>query len=236
VEALNVAPGHRVLDVGCGTGLLADHVARIVGAEGLVVGIDPLPLRVAIAQRRQRPNLRFQIGTAFDLSEFPTGSFDAAYLHLVMHWLPDKVEPLRQLHRVVKPGALIGLTTSARECENSLAKAQAAVLSSPPFSEYADAGHAWGHRLGGDELRALLQATGFAVTSLATEATVTHWPTVDDAIAFSETISAGNLFGHVPEALRHAARRALAARLEPLRETQGIRIEGARLVAVASRC
>ena len=42
VDSLAIAPGERVLDVGCGTGLLAEHIAGIVGQAGYVLGLDPL--------------------------------------------------------------------------------------------------------------------------------------------------------------------------------------------------
>lgn len=235
VRALHLASGHHVLDVGCGTGLLADYASRIVGPEGLVIGIDPLPLRVAIAQRRQRPNLRFQVGTAADLREFLPESFDAAYMHLVFHWLPEKGPPLRELSRVLKPGAPFGLTTSARECENTFEVAYAEVLSRHPYTAWPDAGEARGRRVTSTELTTLLRDTGFRLTHMETEPTLAEWPDADQAVAFADTISAGNLFGHLPEPLRQPARRELSANLESRRHGQTIRIEGARIVAVASR-
>jgi SAM-dependent methyltransferase len=47
VERLELRSGNRVLDIGCGTGRLAEWIAEIVGPDGNVVGIDPLPERVA---------------------------------------------------------------------------------------------------------------------------------------------------------------------------------------------
>ena len=44
VADLVVHPGERVLDVGCGTGLLAEHIANVVGPQGFVMGVDPLSL------------------------------------------------------------------------------------------------------------------------------------------------------------------------------------------------
>jgi len=52
VAKLGVRNGERVLDVGSGTGLLAEHAAKLVGPTGSVVGIDPLPHRIDIARRK----------------------------------------------------------------------------------------------------------------------------------------------------------------------------------------
>src|SRR5262249_12278393 len=52
VEELAVSSGERVLDLGCGTGLLARHIADRVGPSGYVLGIDPLPLRIELAQAK----------------------------------------------------------------------------------------------------------------------------------------------------------------------------------------
>jgi len=56
IKEFDLRDGERVLDIGAG--LRAEHVADIVGPTGLVIGIDPLPHRIEIAQRRARPNLR----------------------------------------------------------------------------------------------------------------------------------------------------------------------------------
>jgi len=48
IGALGIKPGERVLDVGCGTGRLGAYVAGLVAPAGSVVGVDPLPLRVAL--------------------------------------------------------------------------------------------------------------------------------------------------------------------------------------------
>ncbi len=95
VSNLAIAPGERVLDVGSGTGLLAEFTADAVGPTGAVVGVDPLPLRVELAKRRSRPNLHFAVGDANDLSNFAEESFDVVYLNAVFDWLHEKLQPLR---------------------------------------------------------------------------------------------------------------------------------------------
>jgi SAM-dependent methyltransferase len=90
LEQLRIRAGENVLDIGAGTGLLAEYVAGLVGPDGSVIGIDPLPLRIDIASRRNCPNLAFRVGNANDLSEFSENHFDAAYVNAVFHWLPEK--------------------------------------------------------------------------------------------------------------------------------------------------
>src|SRR5688572_13609511 len=87
ISALRIAAGERVLDVGCGTGLLAVHVAKLVGPSGKVDAVDPLPLRVALAKKRAPAHLEAAVGAAEDLSAFASGTFDVVYLNSVYHWL-----------------------------------------------------------------------------------------------------------------------------------------------------
>jgi ubiquinone/menaquinone biosynthesis C-methylase UbiE len=75
ISELGIAPGDRVLDVGSGTGLLAEFTTDVVGPTGAVVGIDPLPLRVELAKRRGRPNLSFAVGIGCVKSSHLCGSF-----------------------------------------------------------------------------------------------------------------------------------------------------------------
>jgi ubiquinone/menaquinone biosynthesis C-methylase UbiE len=52
LDAAEVAPGHRVLDVGCGTGIVAAAATERVGADGWVVGLDPNESMLTVARRR----------------------------------------------------------------------------------------------------------------------------------------------------------------------------------------
>jgi 2-polyprenyl-3-methyl-5-hydroxy-6-metoxy-1,4-benzoquinol methylase len=62
----------------CGTGLLDRRDSRV---SRLVVGIDPLALRIEIAKRKTRSNLNFRTGNAYDLSEFLPETFDVVCLN-----------------------------------------------------------------------------------------------------------------------------------------------------------
>jgi ubiquinone/menaquinone biosynthesis C-methylase UbiE len=229
IADLGVAPGERVLDIGCGTGLLARHTAEAVGPGGAVIGIDPLPLRIELAQKKAQPNLRFQVGNAYDLGDFLASSF------AVFHWLPDKHAPLREIFRVLKPGGRVGIATGSKEHPGQIQPAKQRVLSRAPYSDYPAARSGASHPVTADELRALLEEAGFAVESLAIRPKSTFLPTAGAAIDFSEASSFGNLLGHLPESLRVTARREIEAELELLRTPDGIPQGGANLVVIARK-
>src|SRR4029453_9941369 len=75
IALLSIRREDRVLDIGCGTGRLAAFAVARLGAEGRLVGIDPAPPRVQLAQQRIDPRLEFRIGRAEDLSPFAAKNF-----------------------------------------------------------------------------------------------------------------------------------------------------------------
>jgi arsenite methyltransferase len=235
IEELGVMPGEKVLDVGTGTGLLAEYVADLVGPEGSVIGIDPLPLRIALAQGKSRPNLGFKVGNAYDLNEFPGESFDLVYLNAVFHWLPEKLEPLRQIHRVLKSGGRLGMSTGSREHPHQLQALKQQILAREPYRRYLKDSVEVSHRVSIDELERLLGQTGFGVKKIELRPFVRTDQTPDAAITFSEASSFGNFLGHLPYDLRVAAREEIKRELELHRTPEGIIRDGARIVAIAVR-
>src|SRR5689334_5947876 len=103
VDRLAIAEGMRVLDVGCGTGRLTRFIAERVGANGDVVGVDPLPDRIELARSRGSA-ARFEIRQAEDLGAFADASFDVVCMASVLHWIVDKAKALAEAQRVLKPG------------------------------------------------------------------------------------------------------------------------------------
>lgn len=103
-------PGQSVLDVGCGSGVIAAHLAGH-GAE--VLGVDGNPAAIAYARETfRRPGLTFSSALVDELAS-PPSSFDRIYcLELVEHLYPEQAAVLlARLHYLTRPGGTLLLTT-----------------------------------------------------------------------------------------------------------------------------
>src|ERR1700678_375245 len=222
LRELALAPGETVLDIGCGTGMLAEYAASLVGANGSVVGLDPLPLRIEIAKKRSAANLSFKLGNAYDLGDVAAGSFDVVYMNAVFHWLPEKSAPLRAALRALKPGGRFGLTTVSPERDrNWLNVIRQRVLAREPYSKFPEAQAIQNYRVSRDELEKLLLDSGFAIATLETrvsarDAARGQW-TIEGALEFGEAGAFGNFLGHLPTELQAQAREEIKRELESLR-------------------
>jgi demethylmenaquinone methyltransferase/2-methoxy-6-polyprenyl-1,4-benzoquinol methylase len=97
-----VEPGGSALDVACGSGKLTAELARVVGKNGRVVGIDFSPQMLDVA-RRQHPGIEFLEGDALNLP-FDDATFDASTIAFGLRNLAGPVRGLREMLRVVRPG------------------------------------------------------------------------------------------------------------------------------------
>ncbi|GAA2518879.1 class I SAM-dependent methyltransferase [Streptomyces longisporus] len=108
-ELSGAEPGHRVLDVGCGTGYLTRRMAARVGPDGAVTGVDPsTPVLDYARRKKQRPgsaSCTYQGGIAEAL-DLPDAAFDTVVTSLMLHHLPEDLRPaaLREMRRVLRPG------------------------------------------------------------------------------------------------------------------------------------
>lgn len=107
LDAAGVESGHRVLDVACGTGVLAREAAGRAGSAGSVVGIDPEPGMLAVA-RELAPEVEWREAVAEALP-FEDRSFDAVVSQFGLMFFSDRSRALREMIRVLKPGGRLAV-------------------------------------------------------------------------------------------------------------------------------
>ena len=88
-DAAGIRTGNKVLDVGCGTGVLAREALRRVGQEGQVVGLDLNEGMLAVAARAE-PKIEWRQGDAASLP-FKDASFDVVVSQFALMYFPDRV-------------------------------------------------------------------------------------------------------------------------------------------------
>ena len=101
-DEARIQPGQRVLDVACGTGILARVAASRMQSSGRVVGIDPNPGMIALA-RQLAPAIEWREARAEALP-FPDQSFDAVVSQFGLMFFTDRRQAVREMLRVLKSG------------------------------------------------------------------------------------------------------------------------------------
>ena len=107
-----LAPGMRVLDVGCGAGDVSLLAARLVGSTGEVLGIDRSPEAIATARRRAEAagitHAQFTVSEIDGVApDAISPGFDAVVGRLVPHYQPDPAAAVRALARLARPGGVL---------------------------------------------------------------------------------------------------------------------------------
>ncbi len=112
LRAADLQPGERVLDVGCGTGLIARRAATAVGGTGTVCGIDVSPDMIEMARtiRVSGAPTDWHVGDAAALP-FPDGSFDVVLCQMTLMFVGDRQAAVNEIHRVLAPGGRVAINT-----------------------------------------------------------------------------------------------------------------------------
>lgn len=119
IELLNTAAlqeGDKVLDVACGTGLVARLAAAAVGPTGSVTGVDLAPDMIEVAAETDQPEgapIEWHEADAVSLP-LPDQSYDIVLCQMGLMFLDDKAAAVAEMHRVLKPGGRVVINTPGR--------------------------------------------------------------------------------------------------------------------------
>lgn len=111
IELTGIHTGESVLDLACGTGIVARHAARCAGSDGRVVGLDINPDMLEVARdaaAREGLAIEWELGQMESLP-FGADEFDVALCQHGLQFVPDRQQALAQTHRVLRPGGRLAL-------------------------------------------------------------------------------------------------------------------------------
>jgi SAM-dependent methyltransferase len=238
VEHAGLRPGERVLDLACGTGIVARLAAACVAPGGAVTGVDVNPGMIAVAQAVSAgvsPPIEWRESDAHTLP-FAEGSFDAGLCQFGLMFFSDHPAALLELHRVIAPDGRVALavwrSTAANPGWSLFATAleqhvgaTAAATMRAPFV-LADA----------DEVHTLVRGAGFHDVRIDVDTRTTRFPSAREMIV--RQAAASPLAGPIGALSAPALDRfvaGLADLLEPYTQDDGVAFPSEAYIVTARR-
>jgi ubiquinone/menaquinone biosynthesis C-methylase UbiE len=225
LDLAEVGAGERVLDVACGTGIVARRAAARAGGAGRVTGLDLNEGMLRVARRVSQgltPAIEWRQGDARSLP-FADGSFDVVACEQALQFFPDAEGALREMRRVTAPGGRVALAVLRP------------IRYSPPYAPFADALErhvgreagammrspfpAWGR----ESLRALLERAGLREVRVGIQVGSVRYPSAAEMLR--QEASSSPLSGPLsatPLATRDALIRELDAALAEFVDDDGV--------------
>jgi ubiquinone/menaquinone biosynthesis C-methylase UbiE len=178
VAAAGPPPGARVLDVACGTGIVARLAAERVGPAGRVVGLDLNPGMLAVARglpSRPGAPITCQHASAVVLP-FPDATFDVIFCQQGLQFFPDRPAAVREMHRVLAPGGRLALSVYSTIAHNPATRALAEALDRHGLPQAAAIKRAEHALADAEVLHALLTEAGFRDVAVRTATLTVRLP------------------------------------------------------------
>jgi ubiquinone/menaquinone biosynthesis C-methylase UbiE len=177
LDRIGLASGERLLDVACGTGIVARLAQERLGDGGRVVGVDASPGMLGVA-RAVAPAVDWRQGDAASLPVAAGETFDAVTCHQGLQFFPDKQAAVRDMRRVLSPRGRVALATWRPLAETPLFQAlhQVAERHLGPLT---DQRHSFG------DAAAITHVLTDAGLTAATSEIVTQTVRIDDGPTFA---------------------------------------------------
>jgi ubiquinone/menaquinone biosynthesis C-methylase UbiE len=193
-------PGEHVLDIACGTGLVARLAAQRVGGTGNVTGLDLNPGMLAFAASLASSDpptnapITWQEASATNMP-LPDAAYDIAYCQLGLQFFPDRPAAIREMYRVLASGGRLGLMVwQSIEYTPGFA-AMAAALARHVSNEAAGIMRSPFALAEAEQLRALVAAGGFRDVTIQSIAGTVRFPSVSRFV--QDYVRGSPLSGHV---------------------------------------
>ncbi|MXV61340.1 methyltransferase domain-containing protein [Natronorubrum sp. JWXQ-INN-674] len=185
LDAADLRDGDRLLDVACGTGIVARSAASRVGERGSIVGLDINEGMLAVAaettETERRPAIEWRRGDAIDLP-FPKGRFDVACCQQALQFVDEPSVALEEMHRVLASGGRVALSVwrpleyqpgyvvAAEALERHIGDEAGAMMRSP-FPAWEE-----------DVLRTFAREAGFDDVSITIEIGSMRYPSIEEFV------------------------------------------------------
>jgi ubiquinone/menaquinone biosynthesis C-methylase UbiE len=189
VNGAGVEDGCDVLDLACGSGVLARHALEEAGRSGRVVGIDPAPGMIAAAMEVE-PDVEWILGRAEDLP-FEDEAFDCVVSQFGMMFFDGRAKAEAEMHRVLKPGGRVAVAVWNSIDHNPAYREISAVLDEQVGTEAGDALRLPFSLGDGDQLAREFTETGFQDVACETRTEQASFPS-------SRTMVEAELRGWLP--------------------------------------
>jgi ubiquinone/menaquinone biosynthesis C-methylase UbiE len=238
VEAAGLRPGDRVLDVACGTGVVARHAARQLGGGGRVAGLDINPGMLAVARAAAAAEglaIEWREGDA-QAVPFGDGSFDVVFCQQALQFFADRAAALREMRRVLAEGGRLALSVF-RSIEHRPDLAAVAAALERHIGPGAGAARRAVVSLGdAGELRRLISGAGFRAVEIRPIVTTQRFASVEAYLREMETTAPStDPVGRLDEPTRRAILADLSTALEPYLTGEALVFPAATHVATARK-
>ena len=174
IEAAGIREGSHVLDIACGTGVLARHALSITGPSGRVVGVDPAPGMLAAAKEIE-PSIDWVLCGAESL-ELDDETVDSVISQFGMMFFQDRQKSAKEMFRVLKPGGSLAIAVWNSVEKNPVYADIISVLQEQVGTAAADALRLPYSLGNADEVTAVLGDIGFSGISVETKVELARFP------------------------------------------------------------
>jgi ubiquinone/menaquinone biosynthesis C-methylase UbiE len=197
VDRMALRPGQRVVDVACGTGIVARLAAHRINPGGAVTGLDLNPGMLSVARSLSPPadvTMEWREGSAMTLP-FANATFNVVLCQQGLQFFPDRLAALREMYRVLVPGGRLGLSVWRPLRQNPYMAALGDALERRVNAEVATGMRTVCSMGDAEALRSLILQAGFRDARISIQILVMRFASVETFVPgqFAATPFAGTI-------------------------------------------